>query len=304
MKKALLVLLLSLSLFDGVSQIPVKDLTELNAKYILPTGTFKWNGELEEPTEVRIDDTYQGKEYSIVYRYERIANEKEIKKPNKIDPRYRIFKTNLFQIDSILSYGLYRDTGEIEINYSLLKGLPPIGLEILKKESLHGKKMILKEVNEDYFLFQSDNETILCYYENRNNLFNHYYDSTEMLVRIDSSKKFINKKVVLVLDQRTPKIVTIDSIHVLPKETVIVYNIDAHTFRYQLKKGSEIKIYDYNQSLQVEKQNGSTTLKPDEKEKDIQNTPYSRSYYKGPRGGCYYYNSSGKKVYVDHSHCN
>lgn len=28
-----------------------------------------------------------------------------------------------------------------------------------------------------------------------------------------------------------------------------------------------------------------------------------RTYLKGPRGGCYYLNSSGTKVYVDHSHC-
>jgi len=30
----------------------------------------------------------------------------------------------------------------------------------------------------------------------------------------------------------------------------------------------------------------------------------SRTYIKGPRGGCYYINSSGKKTYVDHSYCN
>jgi hypothetical protein len=29
----------------------------------------------------------------------------------------------------------------------------------------------------------------------------------------------------------------------------------------------------------------------------------SRTYTKGPRGGCYYLNSSGKKVYVDHGLC-
>lgn len=28
------------------------------------------------------------------------------------------------------------------------------------------------------------------------------------------------------------------------------------------------------------------------------------SYTKGPKGGCYYINSAGKKVYVDHSYCN
>lgn len=30
----------------------------------------------------------------------------------------------------------------------------------------------------------------------------------------------------------------------------------------------------------------------------------SRGYYKGPRGGCYTYSSSGRKRYVDRSNCN
>jgi uncharacterized protein YgiM (DUF1202 family) len=29
-----------------------------------------------------------------------------------------------------------------------------------------------------------------------------------------------------------------------------------------------------------------------------------RTYLKGPKGGCYYVNGSGKKTYVDHSFCN
>jgi hypothetical protein len=29
----------------------------------------------------------------------------------------------------------------------------------------------------------------------------------------------------------------------------------------------------------------------------------TRTYSKGPRGGCYYLNSSGRKIYVDHSLC-
>jgi len=29
-----------------------------------------------------------------------------------------------------------------------------------------------------------------------------------------------------------------------------------------------------------------------------------RTYYSGPKGGCYYINSAGKKTYVDHSYCN
>lgn len=29
----------------------------------------------------------------------------------------------------------------------------------------------------------------------------------------------------------------------------------------------------------------------------------AREYITGPKGGCYYINSSGKKVYVDHKYC-
>jgi len=35
-----------------------------------------------------------------------------------------------------------------------------------------------------------------------------------------------------------------------------------------------------------------------------QPTTDSRIYIRGPRGGCYYINSTGKKTYVDHSLCN
>jgi hypothetical protein len=33
-------------------------------------------------------------------------------------------------------------------------------------------------------------------------------------------------------------------------------------------------------------------------------TSDGRTYFKGPKGGCYYINSSAKKTYVDHSFCN
>ncbi len=34
------------------------------------------------------------------------------------------------------------------------------------------------------------------------------------------------------------------------------------------------------------------------------NTSGTREYFRGPRGGCFYYSASGKKVYVDRSVCN
>ncbi len=38
--------------------------------------------------------------------------------------------------------------------------------------------------------------------------------------------------------------------------------------------------------------------------KPTTSSPTTRVYQKGPRGGCYYLNSSGSKVYVDHKFCN
>lgn len=39
-------------------------------------------------------------------------------------------------------------------------------------------------------------------------------------------------------------------------------------------------------------------------ETSTRTTGASRSYIKGPRGGCYYFSGSGRKVYVDRSLCN
>lgn len=57
----------------------------------------------------------------------------------------------------------------------------------------------------------------------------------------------------------------------------------------------EIKLPKYNHKLNY-------------KEKDTyiqkRSNGYSRTYYRGPRGGCYYINSNGNKTYVDRSLCN
>lgn len=47
---------------------------------------------------------------------------------------------------------------------------------------------------------------------------------------------------------------------------------------------------------------GVNTVKANKKRNS--NSSGSSGYIRGPRGGCYYINSKGKKVYVDHSYCN
>ena len=36
---------------------------------------------------------------------------------------------------------------------------------------------------------------------------------------------------------------------------------------------------------------------------ELGNALVTRTYITGPRGGCYYINDNGNKVYVDHSFC-
>ena len=40
------------------------------------------------------------------------------------------------------------------------------------------------------------------------------------------------------------------------------------------------------------------------REAPVRTNTESRGYIRGPRGGCYYYSGSGRKVYVDRSLCN
>lgn len=48
----------------------------------------------------------------------------------------------------------------------------------------------------------------------------------------------------------------------------------------------------------------STTKKQQTKKDKFRSSSGYYQYYRGPKGGCYYINSNGKKVYVDHSYCN
>ncbi|AUC75788.1 hypothetical protein [Olleya sp. Bg11-27] len=64
----------------------------------------------------------------------------------------------------------------------------------------------------------------------------------------------------------------------------------------KLSNGINSNSPSYNSSLKSTKSNNSSY-----KNKKYQN---SRSYYRGPRGGCYYINSKGNKSYVSRSLCN
>jgi hypothetical protein len=52
------------------------------------------------------------------------------------------------------------------------------------------------------------------------------------------------------------------------------------------------------------KNNQQNSLYNSNSERRTTTKSYSRTYYTGPRGGCYYLSPSGKKVYVDRSLCN
>jgi len=55
----------------------------------------------------------------------------------------------------------------------------------------------------------------------------------------------------------------------------------------------------YSAGLSSSKKSGTVTKKTTTRKASA-----GRAYYRGPRGGCYYYTSGGSKVYVDRSYCN
>jgi len=76
-----------------------------------------------------------------------------------------------------------------------------------------------------------------------------------------------------------------------------------NTFRFEAAPSSQqsnvITLEEASPSRPVTRPSTPTSTSND-------STPRSNSgrYIRGPRGGCYYLSSSGKKVYVDHSLCN
>lgn len=66
---------------------------------------------------------------------------------------------------------------------------------------------------------------------------------------------------------------------------------------------SEIFIRKENRSINSPSSKTTTTRTTDFSSKTTRKKT-SRIYHKGPRGGCFYYNSSGNKTYVDRKLCN
>jgi hypothetical protein len=80
-------------------------------------------------------------------------------------------------------------------------------------------------------------------------------------------------------------------------------NREGYLYSVTLTQTSEIKNL-------TEKSSGSTTQSLYNSNKSTNSnksfsgaSPATRTYYRGPRGGCYYISSGGSKVYVDRSLC-
>ena len=72
-------------------------------------------------------------------------------------------------------------------------------------------------------------------------------------------------------------------------------------------KKNPLKVKSNNSSISSFKATSKNNSKITKKKKSGYGNSYTSGrsgYIRGPRGGCYYINSNGKKVYVDHSYCN
>ncbi|MGC4231472.1 MAG: DUF3157 family protein [Niabella sp.] len=72
-----------------------------------------------------------------------------------------------------------------------------------------------------------------------------------------------------------------------------------YTSRRQSSYGNKNSRNTYNAGLSSSKKSSTVAKKTTTRKANA-----GRAYYRGPRGGCYYYTSGGSKVYVDRSYCN
>lgn len=80
-------------------------------------------------------------------------------------------------------------------------------------------------------------------------------------------------------------------------------NICGYLNRYYLNDGIRLSEV-FTQPTKLKKKYPSThAVKPEHSNYTKRSYNRSRTYYKGPRGGCYYINSNGNKTYVERSMC-
>ena len=86
-------------------------------------------------------------------------------------------------------------------------------------------------------------------------------------------------------------------------DRVTLYENNTWEYTDKNETKSETQINNFTSTSKSTNQTNKSTITSNKKtpKKKISS---SRKYYTGPRGGCYYINSNGNKVYVDRSLCN
>ena len=80
-------------------------------------------------------------------------------------------------------------------------------------------------------------------------------------------------------------------------------NMCGYVNRYYLKDGIELSEVFTKQTNPKKSYSSKRTISPKHSNYTKKSYSRSRTYYRGPRGGCYYINSNGNKTYVARSMC-
>lgn len=96
----------------------------------------------------------------------------------------------------------------------------------------------------------------------------------------------------------------------LPSDTATKESVVSTQIQTTREKSENSKEQSNNTSVSSQSlttKSSSSVSKKSKKKRNGYGNSYTSGrsgYIRGPRGGCYYINSNGKKVYVDHSYCN
>ncbi len=306
MKRPLL-LLFCLTTVAAYSQVSPGDTLDLSS-LIPPKGNdlvFRYG----EEVRVKRDLSAYEKRLFFKYNFQRLATKKEKKKPELIDGREILFEDKIYKKEVIDCYGFYKDTGEVEMFYELIgDGFVPLGLELINKKSIPYENMLILHSTEKYLVCEWQEQVIVCYYPSpvRNDLFEPSFEDEEFQRRKLAAKNFLNKDVRF-KDWDGIKISgEIISIKVEPYRTdLIVLMANGHNYTLKMEHDFKIVIH-VGKEWDLSNQN-STHFDSIKRQKNSPSSNYKhkggRTYYTGPRGGCYYLTSGGNKKYVDRSFC-
>jgi len=143
------------------------------------------------------------REYKVL-EYNRKAEKKELKKPEKIEPTYKLIGTDIYELKTIKSFGIFLVSGDELDSFELNNGIVPHNLRMVHKSDLEGVKLEIESVKSNYLILKSDDENRYVFYDSRiSDLLFTAEDKEEIAKRTEVAHQYLGKEVAVKVDSNS-----------------------------------------------------------------------------------------------------